>query len=345
MEAARASRGYRRGEPRPRSRAENAVNARTPLAVAALQSAQHHTERSPARSYAAFGDVRVTPAPGDESAHTDSREAIGEAPTRAGGGRPPARAASMDVARGSGTDARRARARDARVGRGGDDEQRARHYWTTPMRRTRRSHRLGRPPPESWRRRSANDGHGDGHDFMHSKCPCTHQCVGAVKPCSGLNSTAMLERLRAPLEFTFVRDRPRSSSRRRGCCGQPHVEPRRRQFGNRTARRGRRGRRAPRLHDATVPRVRRSETQDRAAHLFPMASGYSFAGSPGVGRPVVGRVEQIDADWAHLLALLGMGAAKAPPRRNTNRRTAPLPPAAAARPTPSSLRTTAYAPI
>ena len=287
----------------------------------------------------AFGDVRVTPAPPrDESAHTDSWEAIGEGtPDASARWRPfrPRRGCERPTWPAAVAQTRDALERGMREWVEVETTNNARAiYWITPKAaHTTIVHRLGRPPFRIIATSLGHDGHGDGHDFMHSKCPCTHQCVGAVKPCSGRNSTAMLEAAlaRAPLEFTFVRDPVAqlvsAAGQLRSCLTSNRDG--RRQFGNRTWLSGEAAEVVELLGymtQRTAPRVRRFETQDCAAHLFPMASGYSFAGSPGVGRlRFVGRVEQIDADWAHLLALLGMGAAKAPPRRNTNRRTAPLP--------------------
>ena len=166
---------------------------------------------------------------------------------------------------------------------------------------------------------------------MHSKCPCTHQCVGSVKPCSGANATAMLEAAlaHAPLEFTFVRDPLAQLVSAAGQLRQCITSNRegRRHFGNRTWLSGQASEVVELLGymtQRTAPRVRRFETQDCAAHLFPMAAGYTFAGSPGLGRlRFVGRVEQLDADWAHLLTLLGLTAAY-PAARHTNKRSAPL---------------------
>ena len=164
------------------------------LAVSHVASAQHHTEPRPLPM--AFGDVRVTPAPPrDASAHTDSWEAIGEGtPDASARWRPfrPRRGCERPTWPAAVAQTRDALERGMREWVEVETTNNARAiYWITPKAaHTTIVHRLGRPPFRIIATSLGHDGHGDGHDFMHSKCPCTHQCVGAVKPCSGRNSTA-----------------------------------------------------------------------------------------------------------------------------------------------------------
>ena len=241
----------------------------------------------------------------DESGYTDRVEG-----DRRG---PPASAATCAIARSSSASssssdvaAAVAQTRDA-LERGmrewvevEDDEQRL-HLLDHAEQRTRRWCTGLRGPPFHCATSLGHDGHGDGHDFMHSKCPCTHQCVGAVKPCSSRNSTAMLERrsARAPLEFTFMRDGRATRLGGGPAAVVPHVEPRRHRqvaprsldvaLGSAEVVEVARARRSP------APRVPLPISPTCSRSATPMASGYSFAGNQQRSRcrlRFVGRVEQ-----------------------------------------------------